>query len=47
MHLIREKRKNAKLETEIVTDIKLLHVNLNKVNVQLLEQKRQELFEIR
>ena len=31
----------AKLETEIITDIKLLEENLNEDNVQLLEQKRQ------
>ena len=46
-HAFYQEKERAKLETEIITDIKLLKENLNEDNVQLLEQKRQELFEIR
>ena len=40
-HATYKKKEMAKLETEIITDIKLLEENLNEDNVQLLEQKRQ------
>jgi hypothetical protein len=46
-HASYKKKENAKLETEIIVDIKLLEENLNENNVYLLEQKRQQLFEIR
>ena len=40
-HATYKQKEMAKLETEIITDIKLLEENLNEDNVQLLEQKRQ------
>lgn len=46
-HATYKKREMAKQETEIIRDIKFLEENLNEANVQLLERKRQKLFEIR
>ena len=46
-HAFYKEKERAMLETEIITDIKLLGENFNEDSVQLLEQKRQELFEIR
>ena len=46
-HATYKKGEMAKQETEIIRDIKFLEENLNEANVQLLERKRQKLFEIR
>ena len=46
-HATYKKREMAKQETEIIRDIKFLEEILNEANVQLLERKRQKLFEIR
>jgi len=37
-HASYKEKKMAKLDTEIITDSKLLEENLNEDNVQLLEQ---------
>ena len=46
-HATYKKKEMAKLETKKMTDIKFIEENFNEDSVQLLEQKRQELFEIR
>ena len=40
-HASYKEKKMAKLDTEIITDSKLLEGNLNEDNVQLLEQNKQ------
>ena len=39
-HASYKEKKMAKLDTEIITDSKLLEGNLNEDNVQLLEQNK-------